>query len=538
MLPLETKAFICAIICIGILLLLFYDSTITCRKQLEKFAHAYADTRTKNIEPYEDSCGNKPAYEDYEVVMDVYRELFGRRPTSQELADYGVRIHTGAMNRESLVKHLKQTYEYKQRKGIESDADQVTNTTLLPDVNDPDRVYVMNAVITILTQIPSEDDLETYMDTYKTKYKRDKVKFEGWLRTNRVASDSVKEYDFRPEIRSTFIRAMGREPTEPEFLRYKTQFKNGSMTTTSLYMELTNTTTNTTTTTTTKPTPDASVPTSVTKPTTTTTTNTSTNATADRLRVSQIYRDVFLKSPTEVDVSFYVQKYIALNRDETKLIQYMKETPEYRLVVKKSLDTTDNNEMMMKIFEEVSRVYVPTGNLASTATNVANAAIDLRNLEENTSTPTPTNNSSKTATTPSVPASSKPIATSRYTKDDLLPIDKSSFEEQDVDLPIPDITNDPEALATYRMRRHWDQMRMECGKEKSMKQYTNATNDLVLIPGQEWSVPQPRPPICYQPKCNTSPLNSQTALLGTLLEDAANTEVGSIMPKFTFTENK
>jgi hypothetical protein len=531
MLPLEAKAFICTIICIGIVLLLFYDSTLVCKKRVEK----YVQSTQIEIEAYTDACGNKPSYEDYEVVMDVYNELLGRRPNSQELADYGVRIYTKAMTRESLVTHIKSTYEYKQRMGLESNTATNVSTSASTSAStsisasastltDPDRDYVMNAALTILTKIPSEEELQIYLQSYQVTYKRDKVLFEGWLRTKRVAKDGVKEYDYRPEIRSTFIRAIGREPTETEFLKYSPQFKNGSMTSTSLYMELTKITTPAVT-----PTP------TTTSTTTTTSTSTSTNnLTTSRLRVSQIYREVFLKDPTEVDLSFYTQKFIDMNRDETKLIQYMKDTPEYRQVVKVSMDTISNNDVLMKIFQEVSRAYIPTGNIASTVTNVANAAVDLKTLEEKKST----TSTSTTSNPPVVPVTPAPATSTTKKQSNLLPIDGSTFEEQDVDLPIPDITNDPEALATYRLRRHMDQMRMECEKEKAMKQYTNATDDLVLIPGQEWSVPQQRPPICYQPKCNTSPLNSQTALLGTLLEDADNTKVGSIMPTFTFIENK
>lgn len=62
--------------------------------------------------------------------------------------------------------------------------------------------------------------------------------------------------------------------------------------------------------------------------------------------------------------------------------------------------------------------------------------------------------------------------------------------------------------------------------------------DLVLIPNQQWSVPQKHPPVCTVKKCDFQPLHDQTALIGTLLEDATNTEVGSIMPKFSYKEQK
>lgn len=60
----------------------------------------------------------------------------------------------------------------------------------------------------------------------------------------------------------------------------------------------------------------------------------------------------------------------------------------------------------------------------------------------------------------------------------------------------------------------------------------------VLLPDQQWVVPQPRAPVCTagSQTCIVQPSLDQTALIGTLLEDANNMQVGSIMPKFTFTE--
>jgi hypothetical protein len=63
--------------------------------------------------------------------------------------------------------------------------------------------------------------------------------------------------------------------------------------------------------------------------------------------------------------------------------------------------------------------------------------------------------------------------------------------------------------------------------------------DMVLRPEYEWSVPQQRPPVCttlgQKPLIQPVMVNS-SLLLGTPLEDAADTQVGSIMPKFKYTE--
>jgi hypothetical protein len=63
--------------------------------------------------------------------------------------------------------------------------------------------------------------------------------------------------------------------------------------------------------------------------------------------------------------------------------------------------------------------------------------------------------------------------------------------------------------------------------------------DMVLRPEYAWSVPQQRAPVCttfgQKPLVQPVMVNS-SLLLGTPLDDAENTQVGSIMPKFKYTE--
>jgi hypothetical protein len=64
--------------------------------------------------------------------------------------------------------------------------------------------------------------------------------------------------------------------------------------------------------------------------------------------------------------------------------------------------------------------------------------------------------------------------------------------------------------------------------------YVNADENMVLYPEFKWAIPERRPPVCYGNKNNYNPLMTQTALIGTPLNEAKDTEVGSIMPKFKF----
>ena len=62
--------------------------------------------------------------------------------------------------------------------------------------------------------------------------------------------------------------------------------------------------------------------------------------------------------------------------------------------------------------------------------------------------------------------------------------------------------------------------------------------DMVLDPNCAWSVPQRRPPVCTRSDdgCRVCPRRDQTSLLGTLLDDATRTKVGSILPRFLYQE--
>ena len=90
------------------------------------------------------------------------------------------------------------------------------------------------------------------------------------------------------------------------------------------------------------------------------------------------------------------------------------------------------------------------------------------------------------------------------------------------------IENDSQAYANFVNRRNDDLQK--CSK------YLNADNNLVLYPEFKWDVPHKRPPVCYS-HGHYNPRADQTALIGTLLNEAYETQVGSIMPTFTHKEN-
>ena len=65
--------------------------------------------------------------------------------------------------------------------------------------------------------------------------------------------------------------------------------------------------------------------------------------------------------------------------------------------------------------------------------------------------------------------------------------------------------------------------------------YDNVNDDLTLIKGQEWTVPQQRTPVCYSQSCHVANQFDQTSLIGTLIDDIENNKY--IMPEFSYTES-
>jgi hypothetical protein len=94
---------------------------------------------------------------------------------------------------------------------------------------------------------------------------------------------------------------------------------------------------------------------------------------------------------------------------------------------------------------------------------------------------------------------------------------------------------DTQGYAQASQQRRRDDLSAAAGRCTD-QQGSNA--GMVLLPGMEWSVPQPRPPVCLPcpTTCPVQPSLDQTRLLGTLLSDANDTQVGSMMPKFTYHE--
>lgn len=83
-------------------------------------------------------------------------------------------------------------------------------------------------------------------------------------------------------------------------------------------------------------------------------------------------------------------------------------------------------------------------------------------------------------------------------------------------------------MAQLQDSRNTDELGNICIRNQK---FLGVDEDMVLDPSLRWSVPQRHPPVCVGGANNYQPIVDQSALIGTLLEESKNTQVGSILPE-------
>ena len=102
-----------------------------------------------------------------------------------------------------------------------------------------------------------------------------------------------------------------------------------------------------------------------------------------------------------------------------------------------------------------------------------------------------------------------------------------SFQNNNTCRPNELSTNGNNRLSSLIEKRNKDRYEGDCSRQS---RYLNANNDMVLNPEYKWMVPMPKPPVCVPFEKNEyNPLIEQSSLIGTLLPDARNTSVGSML---------
>lgn len=172
--------------------------------------------------------------------------------------------------------------------------------------------------------------------------------------------------------------------------------------------------------------------------------------------------------------------------------------------------------------------------IASVATTNNNPTVAAATTAGQSTTTTPSTASATTTTAPSGPANTLSAEEQRAIREVLQVLGASPDGKVACPVDKQDSCMSPMAQKIQdNARRVFDIHDAARRIEQPHK------GQMVLRPEFAWSVPQSRPPVCnslgraplVQPLMNDSKL-----LLGTPLEQAADTEVGSIMPKFDYKE--
>ena len=100
-----------------------------------------------------------------------------------------------------------------------------------------------------------------------------------------------------------------------------------------------------------------------------------------------------------------------------------------------------------------------------------------------------------------------------------------------LDCSVLDKISENTTLAELHSKREMEDLKYHCEMRNN---YDNVNDDLTLIKGQEWSVPQIRTPVCYSQSCHVANQFDQTSLIGTLIDDVDKNKY--IMPEFSYTE--
>lgn len=222
-----------------------------------------------------------------------------------------------------------------------------------------------------------------------------------------------------------------------------------------------------------------------------------------------VFAGIYGRNPTEGEEAFLRYKMIAGNMDEYSLRKYV--------VRLKSLDSVN-------LAGATEGDETESGN-TDDAESLQRALGTIRH---------PVNQLMDTVKSLAQPSSVPPPQQHRYNaRSPACEFDKDELEHR--------LANtSPQDYSKYLQHRNVDllagaarQGRYASNLEDSL--FLGDGQDMVLLPGQRWDIPQKRPPVCYS-SCRVQPLVEQTALIGTLLADAKQTSVGSIMPRFEYRE--
>lgn len=244
--------------------------------------------------------------------------------------------------------------------------------------------------------------------------------------------------------------------------------------------------------------------------------------------ISAIYKSIYQYEPDKASYTYLREKFVDFNLDEEKLIMFIKQlkSVEESALQGVSIQTSDKMKTLQNTMLSKSN-----GQKTDTYETFLENKPDTNKLTmekpESTAVEEKTNNIIHKLEITNDP---KAIETDKM-MNNIRTNAKCSFDKNKIEKILE--LNDKQLYADYVNQRSQE----KCSDDSSRTtRYLNADNNMVLYPQFKWSVPQPRPPVCYSKGTNYQPLVEQTALIGTLLTDARQTQLGSILPDYEYKE--
>jgi NACalpha-BTF3-like transcription factor len=96
--------------------------------------------------------------------------------------------------------------------------------------------------------------------------------------------------------------------------------------------------------------------------------------------------------------------------------------------------------------------------------------------------------------------------------------------------------DDQNKYASQQQTRNMNELKFGCTRSKQRTKIAHTYDDMVLRHDQLWRMPEKKPPVCTKGNCSVNPMQVQSSLIGTLISDSEDTQIGSIMPGFKYNE--
>lgn len=289
------------------------------------------------------------------------------------------------------------------------------------------------------------------------------------------------------------------------------------------------------------------------------------------IAINELYNAIFFEYPDEETYKYLRGRFVAMNLDEEKFALFLRRLKSAESVNDSTTTPPPGSPPGSTTITPMSATAMPTATPTPTPTPTPTKTTKELFEEIVTATPDiggrtkPLNVETVPPLPPDVSATPK-IGDVLSAKQERMPAAYET-EMQPDSRPLPpiptptqstrgrDTTNIGETIDAIKCAKYFDKSRFESAQDmrsktagyntqippecqynkNKTKYYLNADDNLVLRPDMRWEVPMRRPPVCYATEhIDYRPSIEQSALLGTLLDDADKTSVGSIMPKFEY----